>query len=80
MRFLNQANGQSKNDILLLMTYKEACEIRDDLEKLISSEKLNDHSHISDAEFKHEITLSIYNENDLNGYQDHIKKLILEEK
>lgn len=73
MRFLNQANGQSINDILLLMTYKETCEIRDDWEKLILSEKLNDQSYISDAEFKHEITLSIYNENDFNGYRDHIR-------
>lgn len=80
MRFLNQENGQSMNDILLLMTYQEACEIRDDLERLISSGKLNDHSHINDAEFKHELTLSIYNENDLDGYQENIRKLILDQK
>lgn len=80
MIFLNQENGQAINDILLLMTYQEACEIRDDLERLISSEKLNDHSHISDVEFKHELTLSIYNEKDLDGYQDNIKKLILGQK
>lgn len=78
MRFLNQENGQSMNDILLLMTYQEACEIRDDLEKLILSKKVNDHSHISDAEYRHELTLSIYDEKNLEGYQDNIKKLILE--
>lgn len=80
MRFLNQENGQSMNDILVLMTYQEACEIRDDLERLILSNKLNDHSHISDAEYKHELTLSIYSENNLDGYQENIKKLILEQK
>lgn len=80
MRFLNQENEQSINDILLLLTYEEACEIRDDLERLISSEKLNDHCHINDAEFKHELTLSIYNESDLDGYQDNIRKLIFEQK
>lgn len=80
MRFLNQENGQSMNDILVLMTYQEACEIRDDLERLILSNKMNDHSHITDAEFKHELTLSIYNENELDGYQEKIKKLILDQK
>lgn len=79
MRFLNQENGQSINDMLLLMTYQEACEIRDDLERLISSEKLNDHRHIYDADFKHELTLSIYSENNLDSYQDNIRKLILEQ-
>ena len=78
MRFLNQENGQSMKDILLLMTYQEACEIRDDLEKLIVSKKMNDHSHICDVEYTHELTLSIYDKKNLEGYQENIKKLILE--
>lgn len=78
MRFINQENGQSMKNILLLMTYQEACEIRDDLERLIVSKNMNDHSHINDAEFKQELTLSIYDESYLEGYQDDIKKLIQE--
>lgn len=78
MRFINQENGQPISDMLLLMTYQEACEIRDDLERLISSDKLNEHSHVNDAEFRHELTLSIYDEGHLDGYQDNIKKWILE--
>lgn len=76
MIFINQENGRPINDMLLLMTAQEACEIRDDLERLIASDQLNDHSHINDADFKHQLTLAVYDENHLDGYQDHIKKFL----
>jgi len=39
---------------------------------------MNDHSHICDAEYTHELTLSIYDKKNLEWYQENIKKLILE--
>lgn len=80
MRILDEDSNKSINNVLLLLTYQEACELRDDLGRLISSGKNNNHSHISDMEFKHELTLSLYNESDIAGFQERVKKLITEEK
>lgn len=77
MRILNQDNGQSIKNILLLLTDSEAAELRDDLGRLLSHKVPNDHSHINDSEYAHELSLALYRVNDAAPFDDRVKKLIL---
>ena len=77
MRILNQDDDNPIKNVLLLLTIEEATELRDDLERLISEKTPNDHSHINDLEYEHELSVSVYNSKNVNGFHDRVKKLIL---
>lgn len=79
MRILNLDTDKTIDNVLILLTYQEACEVKDDLERLVSSNQQMNHSHISDAELKREITFSIYNKENMDKYQERIKRLIIQE-
>ena len=62
------------------MTLLEATELRDDLDKMLQKENLYNHTHINDIEYKHEITVAIYNTNEIESYIERIKKVILKDE
>ena len=80
MRLLDQEKGIVINDLLVLLTLEESCELRDELNRLISKKTKNNHSHVSNIEFTKEITISIYEFNKLDGFSERVKKLIVEDK
>lgn len=80
MRLLDQEKGIVINDLLVLLTLEESCELRDELNRLISKKTKNNHSHVSNIEFTKEITISIYDFNKLDGFSERVKKLIVEDK
>jgi hypothetical protein len=80
MRILDQNSNLSLNNILILLTNNEAIELKEDLERIISLSSNKEHIHIDDKEYKHEITLSLYNEKENNYYNERMKKLIFEDK
>ena len=66
---------------MLLLTEAEAEEMIDDLSKLIYDKRDGrkmQHSHISDKEYKREIILAIYAEDNINDFSENVKKVILE--
>lgn len=77
MRILNEDSNKSIKNVLLLLTAQEACELRDDLERLLSQKIINDHSHINDLCFAHELTIALYESENVDGFNERSKKLIL---
>lgn len=76
MRILNEDNNKSMKNALLLLTVQEASELRDDLERLISQKIFNDHSHINDSDYEHELTIALYNPDSIEEFNERTKKLI----
>lgn len=80
MRILNQDTDKSTQNILLCLTKSEALELRDELERLLSSNQRDNHGHINDTEYQREITVTIYDDSNLIGFDDRTKRLIVEDE
>lgn len=80
MRILNEDTDKSMKNALLLLTLQEARELRDDLERMISQKIINDHSHINDLDYEHELTVAVYDSENIGGFDERTKKLILHDE
>ena len=79
MRIYDLDADSKVNNIIIYLTPDEAKEMRSSLE-LIMNNKKHHHEHISDADFKREITVCIYREDDLLSFDERSKKLILDDE
>jgi hypothetical protein len=77
MRILNTITDKKIDNITIYLTNSEAQELLDSLEAIISEPK--HHSHIPSEDFMKEITVCIYDPNNLSGFNERSKKLILED-
>ncbi|EFB41444.1 hypothetical protein [Parachlamydia acanthamoebae] len=75
MRILDQNADKSLNDILIYLTYDEALELKSSLDDLLERPS-NNHSHISNKDFSKELTVCIYDENNLTGFNERSTTLI----
>jgi hypothetical protein len=80
MRILNQTDDKSIDEVLLLLTIDEAEELRDKLERLLMQKNENDHSHINDINNSKEITISLYRQDKISGFNERIQKLIIDDE
>ncbi len=76
MRILDIGNNSPLKNINLYLKLDEAKELVSDLQRLIENYGNNEHSHINDIEYTHEITVVIYNEAFLEGFDERSKNLI----
>jgi hypothetical protein len=77
MRILDEKNDSSITNTVLMLTLAEARELRDGLDQLIGSDLAqNLHIHIPDNEYEHEITVAIYSDRNIYGFNERIKSLI----
>lgn len=76
MRIYNEDTDKKVNKITLYLTPDEASEMKDSLEVLLKNDK-HHHEHIPDREFKKEITVCIYREDNLSTFDERSKKIIL---
>ncbi len=81
MRIYDSDSDKKVNNVILYLTNNEAQEMKDSLEFIINNKK-NHHEHIADREddFKREVTICIYDKNDLSNYDERSKKLILHDE
>ncbi|HRD56297.1 MAG TPA: hypothetical protein PLC42_07885 [Parachlamydiaceae bacterium] len=79
MRILDEISNNSLDNITIYLTSAEAKELRDSIDDLLKK-PLNNHAHISDESFKKEITICIYNVNNLNGFNERSLDLIINDK
>ena len=75
MRILDQNADKSLNDILIYLTYDEALELKSSLDDLLERPS-NNHSHISSKDYSKELTVCIYDENNLTGFNERSTTLI----
>lgn len=82
MRIYDTDSDKKVNNIILYLTPDEAQEMKDSLELLINDGDKHQHEHIPDREdnFKREITVCIYREDNLSEFDERSKKLILHDE
>ncbi len=82
MRIYNVDSDKKVNKVILYLTPDEAQEMKDSLELLINNNKKHHHEHIPDREddFKREITICIYKEDNLSTFDERSRKLILNDE
>lgn len=76
MRILNQDKDETIKDIIICLTIDEAKELRDSLNLIIKDKSISRHEHIDDIDCLHEITITLYDENNLSGFNPRIVKMI----
>lgn len=76
MRILDQDSDKTCRDVLLYLTPSEALELRDSLNHLLEKPSSN-HAHISEDDYKRELTVCIYDVNNLQGFNKRSLDIIL---
>lgn len=75
MRILDEETDTALNRVMLYLTMTEASELRDSLDALIR-DHIERHEHISSDDYRKEVTICIYDVNDLNQFSPRSKQLI----
>ena len=75
MRILDDESDKALNRITLFLTSAEAAELRDSV-KLLLADDSHHHEHVSSADFKKELTLTVYDSQSLESFDDRSKRLI----
>ena len=76
MRLLDQTGDSALKSIIVYLTRAEAEELRDSVNDLLEHSNYAAHHHIYCKDFKRELTICIYNEDDLAGFDERSKRLI----
>ncbi len=73
MRIYDKHNKEALTNILIMLTSKELRELIDSLDSL---EEHMEHVHIDDDDYKRQITIGIYSNENLQKFSPEIVKLI----
>ena len=79
MRILDNDSNKALKNITLYITISEAKNLNDDLQSLINDFSSNNHVHVNDGDYTHEITVAVYDDNDFDGFNQRSKLLIEED-
>jgi hypothetical protein len=79
MRILNDNEDKRISEATIYLTENEAKQLLDFLKALIEDRDMH-HFHIDSEDFKDRLTITIYDDKDLKGFDERSKKLILEGK
>lgn len=80
MRIYSLDSDTKINKVILYLTPDEAKELKGSLEAILSDSKKHHHEHIPDNEYKREITVCIYKEDNLSSFDERSRKLILNDE
>jgi len=79
MRILDDASDNRINQVSIFLTKQEALQFLGYVEQLLEDPNTH-HSHLSSEDYQKEITISLYDLNDLYSFHPRAKKLILEDE
>ena len=79
MRILNEDNDKKIDMVTLYFTQDEAEEMRDSINIIIKN-PIDNHVHISSSDCTKEVTICVYDVNNLGDFNERSKKLILEDE
>ena len=79
MRILELENRRELSELTLYLTSQEAEELQQSLVDMIRSPKGN-HCHINDENFERELTVCVYQEEDLSDFDEVSKQIIIGDK
>jgi hypothetical protein len=80
MRLLDQRSEKSLQSVTVYLTKDEAEELRDSVIGLLNEPPFHAHNHIYSKDYKKELTICIYNEDDLAGFDERSKRLIVSDE
>ena len=80
MRIYNLDSDVRVNKVILYLTPDEAQEMKYALEQMINDNKKYHHKHIIDSDYKREVTVCIYREDNLSSFDERSRKLILNDE
>ena len=80
MRMIDDDSSKKLDNITLFLTMAEAKQLRGALNAVIEEPTDANHRHVSSADYQKEITVCIYDPENLAGFNERSKKLILEDK
>jgi hypothetical protein len=78
MRILDEKTGKAVERVTLYFTRSEASEMNDSLEALLTS-PTGRHEHIPSDDYRKEVTICIYDQAALEGFDERSKTLILDD-
>ncbi len=79
MRILDNISDKSLKNVILYLTFEEASELRDSLDELLEK-PLHNHAHVSSEDYQKEVTVCIYDVNNLQGFDERSKSLIINDE
>lgn len=80
MRILNQDTDSSINEIILYLTAQEAKDLMSALKDVMESSKAANHVHVSSEDFNKEITVCVYDPDQLSDFDKRSQRLITEDR
>ena len=75
MRILNAELDTVIHNVVIYLTRDEAKQMKDFLEQLLEEPELH-HVHVNDNNYSHEVTISVYDQDNLNSFDERSKRLI----
>ena len=79
MRILDGESDKKLDNVSIFLTAEEALQLRSYLDQLLENPKLQ-HSHLSSADYQKEITICVYDIQNLNHFDKRTKKLLKEDR
>jgi hypothetical protein len=77
MRIIDNDNKKVLDKVLIMLTVSEAKELADMIESLDPT--VGDHIHVDDIDYKREITVAIYTDENQHYFAEEIRKIIADE-
>lgn len=77
MRFMNSSTRERLREVTVLLKRDEAQQLLVSLRDLLEG-SAGHHVHVSDEEFRQELTLSIYSSQNLDSFDNVSRRIILE--
>jgi len=79
MRILDTINDSALKNVILYMKINEAKELYDSIGQLLDKIDFNNHAHINDELYEHEITVVLYDEKHTDSLSERSKEIIFED-
>jgi len=79
MRILDDESNKKVESVSILLTRKEAIQMNSYLDEVIANPELQ-HFHLSSEDYQKEITISIYDPEDLEKFHPRFKRLIIQDE
>ncbi len=78
MRMLDGERDIAIDNLTLYLKKSEAIELLGSLKRIIEAEDYGMHIHVSEDSYQREVTVLLYDENNIDSLNERSKKLILE--
>jgi len=80
MKMLDLTTDKSIKTLTLLLQETEARQLLGYLEMLLTEAGQNEHHHLNNEDYSKEITVALYDENNIESFSDRVKTLIQDDK